>query len=202
MLLAKTLRRKAVPNKTFKKRELTVSNLINWAIAFRARDRNLVARRFAGRTVCARLVFDTAPSIWRFSDVGGAAVGQLHKNLSDLTNWKSEIHINHAERVLRHTGCDSLIGILHNGDATTGFDCEQPSRAVVAATAQDHPDDSRAMSASRAAEQNIDCGPVAVFSRPAFEDCHVILNRQMTIRRCAVNAATPVPCSVFGNNGG
>src|SRR5215471_15772343 len=102
MLFAEAFRRKSVPDKTLEEREFTILNFVERSIAFRTGHRDLIARRLTCRMLSSSLVLHVISSVWRFSDVGGLAVRQLNKNVSNLRNRQAKIDIHHVERVLRH----------------------------------------------------------------------------------------------------
>src|SRR5436190_1323999 len=56
MLFAETLRRKPMANETLELCELAILDLIQRTVAFRTGGRDLIARRFAGRTIGSCLI--------------------------------------------------------------------------------------------------------------------------------------------------
>src|SRR5262245_6217005 len=120
---------------TLEVRDLAIPHLVERSIAFRAHDRNFMARRFAFRTIGSYLIFHTVSSVWRFSNVGGLAIRQLNENVSNLPNRQAKIDVNHVKSILGHIRCDSFGRILNDSDAATRLNCEKSRRAVIAPAA-------------------------------------------------------------------
>src|ERR1041385_4022684 len=124
-----------MPDETLKVRKLAVFDFKQRAFAFGTSDRDLIAGRFACRTIDRCFILNTGSSISRFGNVSSLAVDQFNENVSDLPNRQTKIDINHVQCVLWHTWFESFGGILHNRDAASRFDRVQTSRAIIAPTA-------------------------------------------------------------------
>src|SRR5436190_4865719 len=145
MFFTKAVRRKAMADETFEVRELAALHFVDWTIALRAGQRNLIASWLARRMLRACFILHIVPSIWRLVNVGRFAVRQLTKELGNLSNRQAKIDINQLQRVLRHVRRERLGRVLYNRDSTTRFDGVKPSGTVVPAAAQHNADNFRPM---------------------------------------------------------
>src|SRR5262249_59430234 len=114
-----------VADKTLELRQLALLHLVERSVAFRTINRDLIARRFACRTIGRCLILHTSSSIWRFGDIGGLAVCQLSENVRDLANGQAKIDVDHVKSVLRHIRRKGLSRILDNGYAAARFNGEE-----------------------------------------------------------------------------
>src|SRR5215217_5487956 len=200
MLFAEAFRREAMPNETLEVRELAVFSFINRTVALRTSDWDLVAWRFACRTIGVCLIFHNVSSVWRLNDVGGLAARKFNKRVSDLLNWQAKIDVHHFESVARHIGRHRLGRVLNNGDAAARLNRIKSSRAIVASATEQHANYVRPVLARSTAKQHIDCRPMPVLSRTPRKHSRMIFARQVAIRRSAVDAAALINLAVFGNH--
>ena len=124
----------------------------------------------------------------------------MNENLCDLAKRQTKIDIDQGERIFWHVGGHRFVRILHYGDAAARFDREQPGRAVITAAAEHDTNNFFAMRTRGAAKQNIGRRPVPIFARTAIQQRDMIFNRQVAMRRGAVNPSALISMVIFGEN--
>src|SRR5262249_36936757 len=75
------------------------------------------------------------------------------------------------------------------GNTAARLDAIKTGRSIITPAAQHYPDNFRAMCARCATKQNVDGRTMSILARPSREHRHVILDHQMMIRRCTIDAA-------------
>src|SRR5262249_6762088 len=125
---------------------------------------------------------------------------QLYDDFGNLLQGQTKIDIHQVERAAWHIWRHRFTGVLHNRDATAGFDRKEAGCAIIAAAAENDTNYLRAMCARRAPKQTVRRWTMTILPWPPREDRHVIFDQQMMMRRRNINAALFVAFFIFSRD--
>src|SRR5262249_43715860 len=112
---------------------------------------------------------------------------EAYKERSDFAGLQNVLRRSIFHGVLRHLLPDGILWVLGNGDSAALFNGIQSGRPVIEEPTENDSDYTRTMLASRASEQRIDGGAMAVFSWPAQHSNAAIFQHEVKVRRCHVD---------------